>query len=183
MHAVTEMSNGIVLPSSCGMSAVTALPPSWAFASSSRKSKRSGCRCSAQTAASPETPPPTIAILLGMVSFGSGCFHSTAADDRRVHGRPWCTDAAGDSRARRQGLGGRAGFRESQAGPCSRSGGSSGNACSRMPGGPGQPAPPGTAPPPPRGAGLNTAGGSLRRTTQESGRARPEAQRTGRRAQ
>ena len=41
MHAVTEMSKGIVLPSSCGMSAVIALPPSRAWASNSRKSNRS----------------------------------------------------------------------------------------------------------------------------------------------
>ena len=43
MHAVTEMSNGIELPSSCGMSTVMALPPIWAWASKSRKSNLSGC--------------------------------------------------------------------------------------------------------------------------------------------
>ena len=60
------MSNGIEVPSSCGMSAVTALPPIRSSASYTRKSKRPGCRCSAQAVASPDTPAPTIAMRLGL---------------------------------------------------------------------------------------------------------------------
>ena len=68
MQAVTEISNGIDEPSSCGMSTVMALPPTWACASNSRKSNRSGCWCRAQATPSPETPPPTMATLLGVAA-------------------------------------------------------------------------------------------------------------------
>ena len=63
MHAVTEMSNGTVLPSDCGISAVTALPPICSLASNSRKSNRSVWWCKAHAAPSPDMPLPTIAIL------------------------------------------------------------------------------------------------------------------------
>ena len=66
MYAVTEMSTGIVLPSSCGISTVTALPPMRAFFSQSSKSNRSGCWLSAQAAPRPEIPPPTMHTRLGI---------------------------------------------------------------------------------------------------------------------
>ena len=67
MQAVTEMSKGMELPSRWGMSAVTALPPIRSRASYSRKSNRSGWRSRAHAAASPDTPPPMMAIRRGIV--------------------------------------------------------------------------------------------------------------------
>ena len=89
MHAVTEISNGMEEPSSCGMSTVTALPPTRDCASYSRKSNRSGCRCNAQATPSPETPAPMMAIFLRPVracGFTHACYSKELRGQSKISG-------------------------------------------------------------------------------------------------